>query len=72
MTSNPDYNPPADEVPVDDAVEQQQPAALDPEDTGLDPEHVASRLEADANVFDVIEQAIAVPLPEEQADADID
>jgi hypothetical protein len=37
MTINPEDTPLADEVPVADAVEQQQPAALDIEDAGLDP-----------------------------------
>jgi hypothetical protein len=37
MTINPEDTPLADEVPVADAVEQQQPAALGVEDAGLDP-----------------------------------
>ena len=36
MTINPEDTPLADEVPVADAVEQQQLAALDIEDAGLD------------------------------------
>ncbi len=72
MTINPEDNPLADEVPVADAVEQQQPAALDIEDAGLDPEHVANRLQTDANTVDVIDQAITVPLPDDQRDGDID
>jgi hypothetical protein len=72
MTTNPEDNPLADEVPVADAVEQQQPAALGDEDTGLDPEHVANRLQTDANTVDVIDQAITVPLPDDQRDGDID
>jgi hypothetical protein len=72
MTINPEDTSLADEVPVADAVEQQQPAALGVEDAGLDPEHVANRLQTDANAFDVIDQAIAVPLPDDQRDSDID
>jgi hypothetical protein len=71
MTINPEDSPLADEVPVADAVEQHQPAALGVEDAGLDPEHVADRLQADANTFDVIDQAIAMPLPDDQRDGDI-
>jgi hypothetical protein len=72
MTINPDDKPLADEVPVADAVEQQQPAALGDEDAGLDPEHVAQRLQADANTVDVIDQAITVRLPDDQRDGEID
>jgi hypothetical protein len=72
MKINPYYNPLADEVPVADAVEQQQPAALGDEDAGLDPEHVEDRLQTDANTVDVIDQAITVPLPDDQRDGDID
>jgi hypothetical protein len=72
MTINPEDNPLADEVPVADAVEQQQPAALGDEDAGLDAEHVANRLPTDANTVDVIDQAITVPLPDDQRDGDID
>ena len=72
MTINPEDKPLADEVPVADAVEQQQLAAVSDEDAGLDPEHVEDRLQTDANAFDVIDQAIAVPLPDDQRDGDID
>lgn len=73
MTNNPEDNPLPDEVPVADAVEQQQPAALaDEEGTGFDPEYVTNRLLADANTSDVIDQAIAVPLPDDEGDDDID
>jgi hypothetical protein len=72
MTINPEDPSLAAEVPVADAVEQRQPAALDVEDAELDAEHVANRLQTDANVVDVIDQAIAVPLPDDQRDSDID
>lgn len=65
-------HPLAAEVPVADAVEQQQPGALDVDDAGLDPEYVADRLHADANTVDVIDQAIAVPLPDDELDGDSD
>ena len=72
MTINPRDNLVAAEVPVADAVEQQLPDALDADDAGLDPEHVANRLQTDANTVDVIDQAIAVPLPDDERDGDID
>jgi hypothetical protein len=72
MTINPQDNPLAAEVPVADAIEQQQPGALDVDDAGLDPEYVADRLQTDANAVDVIEQAIAVPLSDDERDGDID
>jgi hypothetical protein len=72
MTINPEDHPLAAEVPVADALEQQQPGVLDVDDAGLDPEHVANRLEADANTVDVIDQAITVPLPDDELDGDID
>jgi hypothetical protein len=62
----------ADDVPVADAVEQLQPAILDAEEVGLDPKHVEDRLQADADTFDVIDQAIAVPLPDDQREVDFD
>lgn len=72
MTINPEDKPLTDEVPVADAVEQQQPAAPDVEDAGLDSQHVADRLLTDANAFDVIDQAISVPLPDDERDDDTD
>jgi hypothetical protein len=72
MTINPQDNLLAAEVPVADAVEQQQPDALDADDAGLDPEYVTDRLQTDANTVHVIDQAIAVPLPDDERDGDID
>jgi hypothetical protein len=72
MTINPADNPLADEVPVADALEQQRAAAVGDEDAGLDPEHVEDRLQIDANTVDVIDQAITVPLPDDERDGDID
>jgi len=67
---NSEDHPLAAEVPVADALEQRQPGVLDIDDAGLDPEYVADRLQADANTFDVIDQAIAVPLPDDELDSD--
>ncbi len=72
MTINPEDNPLGDQVPVADAVEQQQPAALGVDDAGLDAEHVAGRLQTDADASDVIDQAITVPLPDDERDDDTD
>jgi hypothetical protein len=72
MTINPQDNLLAAEVPVADAVEQQQPDAPEADDAGLDPEYVTDRLQTDANTVDVIDQAIAVPLPDDERDGDID
>jgi hypothetical protein len=70
MTTNPDNHPLADDVPVDDAAEQRQPADDSTEDAGLDLDEVADLLERDANPADVIEQAIVVPLPDDDYGAD--
>jgi hypothetical protein len=72
MTINPEGTPLGDEVPIADAVEQHQPAVLDVDCAGLDPEYVADRLQTDANTVDVIDQAIAVPLPDDELDGDSD
>jgi hypothetical protein len=72
MMINSEDRPLAAEVPVADAVEQQQPGALDVDDAGLDPEYVADRLQTDANTVDVIDQAIAVPFPDDEPYGDSD
>jgi hypothetical protein len=72
MMINSEDHPLAAEVPVADAVEQQQPGALDADDAGLDPDYVTNRLQTDANTVDVIDQAIAVPLPDDELDGDSD
>jgi hypothetical protein len=72
MMINSEDRPLAAEVPVADAVEQQQPVALDVDDAGLDPEYVADRLQTDANTVDVIDQAIVVPFPDDELDGDSD
>jgi hypothetical protein len=64
-----DYTP-ADDVPAADAVEQQQPADVSVEDAGLEPGYVTNLLQRDANPSDVIDQAIIVPLPNDDRDVD--
>ena len=71
MTIDPDDNQLADDVPAADAAEQHQPAADSADDAGLDPREVANLLQRDANPSDVIDQAIIVPLPDDDRD-DVD
>lgn len=68
MTINPDDDPLPLEASVADAIEQRRPA--DPEDAGLDADYVARRLQSGANADDVIDQAISVPLPEDEREDD--
>ena len=63
--------PLADDVPVADAAEQQQPAGMGAEDAGLEPRDVTDLLQRDANPCDVIDQAIIVPLPDDD-DRDVE
>jgi hypothetical protein len=71
MTINFDTNALADDVPVADAIEQHQPADASVEDAGLDTEQIADLLQCDANPSDAIDQAIIVPLPNDDRDGDI-
>jgi hypothetical protein len=71
MTINFDTNALADDVPVADAIKQHQPADASVEDAGLDTEQVADLLQRDANPSDAIDQAIIVPLPDDDRDGDI-
>jgi hypothetical protein len=70
MTINFDTNALADDVPVADAIEQRQPADASVEDAGLDTEQIADLLQCDANPSDAIDQAIIVPLPDDDRDGD--
>ena len=71
MTINFDINPMPDEAPVADAIEQHQPTDPSAEDTGLDPEHLTDLTQRDANPSDVIDQAITVPLPDDDRDGEL-
>lgn len=71
MTINFNTHLVADEVPVADAVEQHQPADPSAEYTGLDPRHLTDLLQRDANPSDVIDQAIIVPLPDDDRDDEL-
>ena len=70
MTSYLDDTALADDVPVADAAEQRQSADDNAEDAGLDQRCVADLLQRDANPSDVIDQAIIVPLPDDDRDVD--
>jgi hypothetical protein len=70
MTIYLDDIPIADDVPAADAAEQRQPADISVEDAGLDTRYVANLLQRDANPADVIEQAIIVPMPDDDRDLD--
>ena len=70
MTTYFDDTPLADDVSAADAAEQHQPADISVEDAGLDRGYVTNLLERDANPSDVIDQAIIVPLPDDDRDVD--
>ncbi|UNB52656.1 hypothetical protein [Mycolicibacterium sp. YH-1] len=59
-----------DDVPAADAAEQHQLAGDSAEDAGLDPSCVPDRLQRDANPSKVIDQAVIVPLPDDDRDVD--
>jgi hypothetical protein len=65
-----DDTPLADDAPAADAAEQRQPVDVSAEDGGLDPELLADVLQRDANPPDVIDQAVIVPIPDDDRDAD--
>jgi hypothetical protein len=70
MTINPDDNPLAD-LPVADVAEQQRSVDDSDEGAGLDPDQVADLLQRDADPADIIDQAIIVPLPDDDREVDI-
>ena len=70
MTIYRDDSPLADDVPAADAAEQLQPADVSVEDAGLDPRHAANLIQRDANPAEVIDQAIIVPIPDDDRDVD--
>ncbi|WP_046321612.1 hypothetical protein [Mycobacterium sp. UM_Kg1] len=65
--SNPEDLPPTYAAEADLA-EQRVPA--DADDEGLDPARLENIAEVDANPADVIEQAISVPLPDDDYEAE--
>lgn len=67
----PDANPPADDVPAADAAEQRQPADDSDDDATLDTGNLNDLNQRDANPSDLIDQAIPVPMPDDDRDTDI-
>ncbi|OBF84438.1 hypothetical protein A5791_24090 [Mycobacterium sp. 852002-51163_SCH5372311] len=59
---------PSDEVPEADAVEQQLPADF-PDESDLDTSSLTTT-DREANEADVIDQAIEVPVPDDERDID--
>jgi hypothetical protein len=61
----------AEDVPITegkpeaDVAEQQIPVALTVDEAGLDPTHLANRSDAEANIADLIDQAISVLLSDD-------
>jgi hypothetical protein len=51
--------------PEADVAEQQIPVDLTVDEAGLDPTHIANRSDAEANLADLIDQAISVPLSDD-------
>ena len=51
--------------PEADVAEQQIPADPTLDDTGLDRTHITNRSDAEANLADLIDQAIIVPLSDD-------
>jgi hypothetical protein len=62
--------PLADDVPAADAVEQHQPATSASRTPDWIPATPANLIQRDANPSDVIDQAIIVPLPDDDRDTD--
>ncbi|AQA03185.1 hypothetical protein BVC93_13010 [Mycobacterium sp. MS1601] len=57
--------PLTDDKPEADVAEQQIPVDPTVDETGLDPADIASRRDAEADLSDVIDQAIVVPLADD-------
>ncbi|MDT7761775.1 MAG: hypothetical protein QOC63_1195 [Mycobacterium sp.] len=57
--------PLAEDKPEADVAEQQIPVDLAVDEAGLDPTHIANRSDAEANLVDLIDQAISVPLSDD-------
>ena len=57
--------PLTEDKPEADVAEQQIAAELTVDEAGLDPTHIANRSDAEANLADLIDQAISVPLSDD-------
>jgi hypothetical protein len=57
--------PLTEDKPEPDVAEQQIPLDVTVDEAGLDPTHIANRSDAEANLADLIDQAISVPLSDD-------
>ena len=57
--------PLTEDRPEADVAEQQIPVDPTLDEAGLDPTHITNRSDADANLADLIDQAISVPLSDD-------
>jgi MerR family transcriptional regulator/heat shock protein HspR len=62
IMTNAEDVPLTEDKPEADVAEQQIPVDLTVDEAGLDPTHIANRSDAQANLADLIDQAISVPL----------
>jgi hypothetical protein len=63
--TNAEDDPLTEDKPKADVAEQQTPVDLTVDEAGLDPTVIANRSDAEANLADLIDQAISVPLPDD-------
>lgn len=68
MMTNAEGLPPTDDVPEADLAEQRTSADTTDEEAGLNPAHLPNADEVDANPADLIDQAISVPLSDDDYD----
>ena len=57
--------PLTEDTPEADVAEQQIPVDLTVDEAGLDPTHIANRSDAEADLADLVDQAISVPLSDD-------
>jgi hypothetical protein len=57
--------PLTEDKPEADVAEQQIPIDCTADEAGLDPTHIASRSDAEADLADLVDQAITVPLADD-------
>jgi len=57
--------PLTEDKPEADVAEQQIPVDLTVDEAELDPTHIANRSDVEANLADLIDQAISVPLSDD-------
>jgi hypothetical protein len=60
--TNAEVVPITEDKPEADVAAQQIPVDLTVDEAGLDPTHIANRGDAEANLADLVDQAISVPL----------